>query len=175
MLHAFRRKQPGDPAKAAAAVLRITSIDNPPLRLILGSDASQAIEQNDLAKLNSDRQWKELDSLDRLHTSVIYRLPLLRSAQDHVCKSDVDHGFSKGSTQLVYRSSCCCPGLRRRRVGGWSRTDRQPANGTPEKPTTESCCVLAVLGWNDNSFGMWYARVDSNHRPFAPEANALSS
>jgi hypothetical protein len=21
----------------------------------------------------------------------------------------------------------------------------------------------------------WYARVDSNHRPFAPEANALSS
>ena len=26
-----------------------------------------------------------------------------------------------------------------------------------------------------SSFGMWYARVDSNHRPFAPEANALSS
>ncbi len=24
-------------------------------------------------------------------------------------------------------------------------------------------------------FRMWYARVDSNHRPFAPEANALSS
>jgi NAD(P)-dependent dehydrogenase (short-subunit alcohol dehydrogenase family) len=56
----FNGKQPGDPAKAAAAVLRITSLDNPPLRLILGSDAVQAIEQNDLAKLNSDRQWKEL-------------------------------------------------------------------------------------------------------------------
>jgi NAD(P)-dependent dehydrogenase (short-subunit alcohol dehydrogenase family) len=56
----FNRKQPGDPAKAAAAVLRITGIDNPPLRLILGSDAFQAIEQNDLAKLNFDRQWKEL-------------------------------------------------------------------------------------------------------------------
>jgi NAD(P)-dependent dehydrogenase (short-subunit alcohol dehydrogenase family) len=56
----FNGKQPGDPAKAAAAVLRITSIDNPPLRLILGSDAFQAIEQNDLAKLNSDREWKEL-------------------------------------------------------------------------------------------------------------------
>jgi hypothetical protein len=41
-------------------VLRITGIDNPPLRLILGSDAFQAIEQNDLAKLNFDRQWKEL-------------------------------------------------------------------------------------------------------------------
>jgi NAD(P)-dependent dehydrogenase (short-subunit alcohol dehydrogenase family) len=50
----FNGKQPGDPAKA------ITSLDNPPLRLILGSDAVQAIEQNDLAKLNSDRQWKEL-------------------------------------------------------------------------------------------------------------------
>ena len=24
-------------------------------------------------------------------------------------------------------------------------------------------------------FRVWYARVDSNHRPFAPEANALSS
>ena len=56
----FNGKQPGDPAKAAAAVLHITSIDNPPLRLILGSDAFQAIEQNDLAKLNFDRQWKEL-------------------------------------------------------------------------------------------------------------------
>jgi len=56
----FNGKQPGDPAKAAAAVLRIASIDNPPLRLILGSDAFQAIEQNDLAKLNSDREWKEL-------------------------------------------------------------------------------------------------------------------
>ncbi|MGA3011851.1 MAG: oxidoreductase [Terracidiphilus sp.] len=56
----FNGKQPGDPGKAAAAVLHITSIDNPPLRLILGSDAFQAIEQNDLAKLNFDRQWKEL-------------------------------------------------------------------------------------------------------------------
>ena len=56
----FNGKQPGDPARAAAAVLRITGIDNPPLRLILGSDAFQAIEQNDLAKLNFDRQWKEL-------------------------------------------------------------------------------------------------------------------
>jgi len=28
--------------------------------LILGSDAFQAIEQNDLAKLYSDRHWKDL-------------------------------------------------------------------------------------------------------------------
>jgi len=56
----FNGKQPGDPAKAAAAMLRITGSDNPPLRLILGSEAFKAIEQNDLAKLNSDRRWKEL-------------------------------------------------------------------------------------------------------------------
>jgi len=56
----FNGKQPGDPAKAAAAMLRITGSDNPPLRLILGSEAFKAIEQNDLAKLNSDRKWKEL-------------------------------------------------------------------------------------------------------------------
>lgn len=58
----FNGKQTGDPAKAAVAVLHITSIENPPLRLILGSDAFHAIEQNDLEKLNSDRQWKELST-----------------------------------------------------------------------------------------------------------------
>jgi NAD(P)-dependent dehydrogenase (short-subunit alcohol dehydrogenase family) len=56
----FNGKQPGDPAKAAATVLHITTLDSPPLRLILGSDAFQAIEQNDLAKFNSDREWKKL-------------------------------------------------------------------------------------------------------------------
>jgi NAD(P)-dependent dehydrogenase (short-subunit alcohol dehydrogenase family) len=56
----FNGRQPGDPTKAAAAVLHIASIENPPLRLILGSDAFHAIEQNDLAKLDSDRQWKDL-------------------------------------------------------------------------------------------------------------------
>src|ERR1035441_3325031 len=32
-----------------------------------------------------------------------------------------------------------------------------------------TCCVLAFLVPTAKSFGMWYARVDSNHRPFAPE------
>src|SRR6266478_2437543 len=45
----FNGKQPGDPAKAAAAVLHIASLAEPPLRLILGSDAFRAIESNDLA------------------------------------------------------------------------------------------------------------------------------
>jgi NAD(P)-dependent dehydrogenase (short-subunit alcohol dehydrogenase family) len=53
-------KQPGDPAKAAAAVLHIASLKDPPLRLLLGSDAFRFVKQNDLAKMESDRKWKDL-------------------------------------------------------------------------------------------------------------------
>jgi NAD(P)-dependent dehydrogenase (short-subunit alcohol dehydrogenase family) len=53
-------KQPGDPAKAAAAVLHVVGLTDPPLRLILGSDAFGAIEQNDENKLDADRRWRDL-------------------------------------------------------------------------------------------------------------------
>jgi len=53
-------KQPGDPAKAAAAVLHIASLSDPPLRLLLGSDAYNAAEKHALEMLESDRQWKDL-------------------------------------------------------------------------------------------------------------------
>jgi NAD(P)-dependent dehydrogenase (short-subunit alcohol dehydrogenase family) len=56
----YNGKQPGDPAKAAAAVLHIASLSDPPLRLLLGSDAVRFVEQNDLAKMESDRKWKDL-------------------------------------------------------------------------------------------------------------------
>src|ERR1700739_4306885 len=56
----YNGKQPGDPAKAAAAVLHIASLNDPPLRLLLGSDAVRFVEQNDLAKMESDRKWKDL-------------------------------------------------------------------------------------------------------------------
>jgi DNA-binding transcriptional regulator YhcF (GntR family) len=56
----FNGKQPGDPVKAAAAVLHIVNLAEPPLRLILGSDAFRAIEKNDVAKLESDRKWCDL-------------------------------------------------------------------------------------------------------------------
>jgi NAD(P)-dependent dehydrogenase (short-subunit alcohol dehydrogenase family) len=58
----YNGKQPGDPAKAAAAVLHIVTLDNPPLRLLLGSDAVRFVEQNDLAKMESDRKWKNLST-----------------------------------------------------------------------------------------------------------------
>ncbi len=56
----YNGKQPGDPVKAADAVLHITSLDEPPLRLLLGSDAANAVERNDLAKIEADRKWRAL-------------------------------------------------------------------------------------------------------------------
>jgi NAD(P)-dependent dehydrogenase (short-subunit alcohol dehydrogenase family) len=53
-------KQPGDPAKAAAALLYIASLSDPPLRLLLGSDSYNAAEQSALQKLELDRRWKDL-------------------------------------------------------------------------------------------------------------------
>src|SRR5713101_569641 len=53
-------KQPGDPVKAAAALLHIASLSEPPLRLLLGSDAYNAAEKHALQVLASDREWKDL-------------------------------------------------------------------------------------------------------------------
>jgi NAD(P)-dependent dehydrogenase (short-subunit alcohol dehydrogenase family) len=53
-------KQPGDPAKAAAVLLHVASLSEPPLRLPLGSDAYNAAEQAALQKLELDRKWKDL-------------------------------------------------------------------------------------------------------------------
>ncbi|MBB6146432.1 NAD(P)-dependent dehydrogenase (short-subunit alcohol dehydrogenase family) [Silvibacterium bohemicum] len=56
----YNGKQPGDPAKAAAALLHVVSMTEPPLRLLLGSDSYAAAEKSTLEKLESDRQWKHL-------------------------------------------------------------------------------------------------------------------
>ena len=56
----YDRKQPGDPVKAAAALLHIASLPNPPLRLLLGSDAYNAAEQHALQILGFDKEWKDL-------------------------------------------------------------------------------------------------------------------
>jgi NAD(P)-dependent dehydrogenase (short-subunit alcohol dehydrogenase family) len=56
----YNGTQPGDPAKAATAVIHIASLDQPPLRLLLGSDAYNAVEQGDLAKAEADKKWREI-------------------------------------------------------------------------------------------------------------------
>src|SRR5437588_5122128 len=56
----YNGKQPGDPKKAAQAIVQLTQERNPPLRLLLGSDAYAAAEKNDLARLEEARIWKRL-------------------------------------------------------------------------------------------------------------------
>ena len=56
----YNGKQPGDPKKAAQVIIHLTHERNPPLRLLLGSDAYTAVEKNDLARLEEARIWKEL-------------------------------------------------------------------------------------------------------------------
>jgi NAD(P)-dependent dehydrogenase (short-subunit alcohol dehydrogenase family) len=53
-------KQPGDPAKAAAVVLHIASLSDPPLRVLLGTDAYDSAEKHALQTLESDSRWKDL-------------------------------------------------------------------------------------------------------------------
>jgi NAD(P)-dependent dehydrogenase (short-subunit alcohol dehydrogenase family) len=53
-------KQPGDPIKAAGALLHIASLSEPPLRLLLGTDAYNAAEKHTMEILAADRGWKDL-------------------------------------------------------------------------------------------------------------------
>lgn len=53
-------KQPGDPAKAASVILYIAGLEEPPLRLPLGSDASMLIERADLERIETNRKWRDL-------------------------------------------------------------------------------------------------------------------
>jgi NAD(P)-dependent dehydrogenase (short-subunit alcohol dehydrogenase family) len=49
-----------DPFKTAEAILQITRVDDPPLRLLLGSDAFTIARAADEAKIASDERWKDL-------------------------------------------------------------------------------------------------------------------
>ena len=53
-------KQPGDPAKAAAVIVELAAMAEPPLRLLLGSDAVQIVTRSDLAKSAADARWRHL-------------------------------------------------------------------------------------------------------------------
>jgi NAD(P)-dependent dehydrogenase (short-subunit alcohol dehydrogenase family) len=56
----YNGAQPGDPAKAAAAILRVASADEPPLRLLLGSDAVRAADEATKARSETDNKWRQL-------------------------------------------------------------------------------------------------------------------
>lgn len=61
-IKAFADKLPGDPAKVAAAVLRITELDDPPLHLLLGNDVLAAFREK-LADLTASIDaWEDTTS-----------------------------------------------------------------------------------------------------------------
>ncbi|MDN5003250.1 SDR family NAD(P)-dependent oxidoreductase [Bradyrhizobium sp. GCM10027634] len=53
-------RQPGDPAKAAAVVLKVAGMDQPPQRIALGSDAVSAIAAMDRQRLEELEKWRAL-------------------------------------------------------------------------------------------------------------------
>ncbi len=57
-------------------------------------------------------------------------------------------------------------------VNWWSRSSEDCGVGRGSTPLSRRCPEVQVT---DNSWGEWYARRDSNSRPPAPEAGALSS
>lgn len=57
---AYDGQQPGDPARAAQVLLALASLDAPPLRLALGSDAFAAISAADAARLAERDRWRAL-------------------------------------------------------------------------------------------------------------------
>ncbi len=53
-------KQPGDPKRAALAILNLASLDEPPMRLLLGRDAVRAAAEAERARSDADRKWRSL-------------------------------------------------------------------------------------------------------------------
>jgi NAD(P)-dependent dehydrogenase (short-subunit alcohol dehydrogenase family) len=53
-------KERGDPAKAAQVILKVVDLPEPPLRLLLGSDAVHLAEQITTGRAAEDEKWKHL-------------------------------------------------------------------------------------------------------------------
>lgn len=53
-------KQPGDPKRAAQAIIAISKAEKPPLRLVLGKDAYARAERTDEGRLAELRAWREV-------------------------------------------------------------------------------------------------------------------
>jgi NAD(P)-dependent dehydrogenase (short-subunit alcohol dehydrogenase family) len=59
-LRAMNGKQPGDPEKLVAALVRLTNEENPPVHLLMGPDAYQIVMQKRAAEQEEFETWKEL-------------------------------------------------------------------------------------------------------------------
>ena len=71
-----------DPAKVADVLLTVVDLDEPPVRLLLGSDAVRFAGQVEAARAESDATWRELSvstDYDDLTDENIDPLAMLRS------------------------------------------------------------------------------------------------
>jgi NAD(P)-dependent dehydrogenase (short-subunit alcohol dehydrogenase family) len=60
LIHGNGHSPVGDPAKAARVIVQVAAMDEPPLRLPLGSDASALIRAGDEARIAEIDRWREL-------------------------------------------------------------------------------------------------------------------
>jgi len=60
MQREYDGRQPGDPARAAHAILQVAAMEAPPLRLALGTDAVSVIERVEHARLDELARWRHL-------------------------------------------------------------------------------------------------------------------
>ncbi len=60
LIKQFADHLPGDPNKVAAAVLMVTALDEPPLRLLLGRDVLKAMRDKIAALSSSIEEWKSV-------------------------------------------------------------------------------------------------------------------
>jgi NAD(P)-dependent dehydrogenase (short-subunit alcohol dehydrogenase family) len=58
----YNGKQPGDPARAAQAIIAVASAHSPPLRLVLGRDAFARAERTDETRLAELRAWRDMSA-----------------------------------------------------------------------------------------------------------------
>jgi NAD(P)-dependent dehydrogenase (short-subunit alcohol dehydrogenase family) len=61
-LHQVAGHEPGDPSKAAQAIIAIVNEEHPPLRLLLGRDAVRMARQIDQADLAEIDRWEQLST-----------------------------------------------------------------------------------------------------------------
>ena len=59
-LHNDDGRQPGDPSKAAAAILTALNSDRPPLRLVLGTDAADMVDQSLRDQRSEFEAWQSI-------------------------------------------------------------------------------------------------------------------
>ncbi|NMO56444.1 SDR family NAD(P)-dependent oxidoreductase [Actinoplanes sp. TBRC 11911] len=60
LLGEYHGREPGDPAKAAQAILQVAGMPEPPLRLLLGTDAVRYAAAVAAAQAESDARWRDL-------------------------------------------------------------------------------------------------------------------